>query len=692
MSTPRPYAPPPALFAAAILASAFLLFEVQPLIARIILPWFGGSAAVWGACMVFFQVALVAGYAYAHLVASRLRPRLQGVVHLALLAASLAALPVLPADSWKPATAGDPTWRILALLAAVVGLPYFLLSTTGPLVQAWFARAHPGRSPYRLYALSNLGSMLALLSYPLAVEPFLATRAQAHAWSAGYGLVVALVGALAAGLLRLPDAAPRVAPLPGARRPGARDRLGWFTLAAVPSVLLLAITHHLTQNISPMPFLWVVPLALYLLSFILAFAGDRWYRRAVFLPLAAALAAGMAWTLADEHKNTSIWILIPLFCAGLFAAAMACHGELARARPQPRHLTGYYLVISLGGAAGGVFVALLAPSLFPDYYELPLGLAALVAIVAWVVRREARAALPRRRALAAAAAAGLAAAGIVLALAWQRVEVASESVMMARNFYGTVRVLDSGSGEAAQRALLHGTINHGKQFLAPGRVAWPTTYYGPDSGVALAIAATRGDAPHRVGLVGLGTGTLTAYSRPGDLYRAYEINPLVARVAREQFRFLANAAGAVEVVIGDARLAMEGEPDQRYDVLALDAFSSDAIPVHLLTREAFATYLRHLRPGGVLALHISNRYLDLAPQVRSLAAHFGKHAVKVEADGDDAAGTYENTWVLVVDSPETLARLGLADAGAPLDGGAAVRVWTDDYSNLLGLARFRSRG
>ncbi|MCU0804689.1 MAG: fused MFS/spermidine synthase [Burkholderiales bacterium] len=691
MRAHRPYAPPFVLFAATILASAFLLFEVQPLIARVILPWFGGSAAVWTACMVFFQVTLLVGYAYAHVLVSRVRPRLQGVVHLALLAASLAALPILPSESWKPAVEGDPTGRILLLLFAVVGLPYFLLSTTGPLVQAWFARAHPEREPYRLYALSNFGSMVALLSYPLVIEPFMATRLQAYAWSAGYLVFALLVGTLAAGLLKLADPAPRVAALPGATKPRAAEKFAWFALAAVPSVLLLAITHHLTQNISPIPFLWVVPLALYLLSFILSFESDRWYRRWLFLPAALALAAGMAWTLSDTNKNTSIWLLIPLHCAGLFVAAMTCHGELARLRPQPRYLTAYYLMISLGGAAGGVFVGLLAPNMFPDYYELPLGLAALLAVAVWAVWRATRAALPRPKALGATAFAGVAAAAVVAMLVWQKAEVVADSVMMGRNFYGTVRVQESGAGESAQRMLLHGTINHGKQFIAPGRLSWPTTYYGPDSGVALAIAATRTDAPQRVGIVGLGTGTLTAYSRSGDAYRVYEINPLVDRVAREQFRYLANASGKVETVIGDARLSMEREPDQQYDVLAIDAFSSDAIPVHLLTREAFATYLRHVRPGGVLALHISNRYLDLAPVLQQLAGHFGKYALKIEADGDDAAGTYNTTWVLIADSPGALEAVGLASAGTPLDAEAAVRLWTDDYSNLLKLARFKSK-
>ena len=691
MSAPRPYAPPFVLFAATILASAFLLFEVQPLIARVILPWFGGSAAVWTACMVFFQVALLVGYAYAHFLSSRVRPRLQGIVHLTLLAASLAALPILPAESWKPVLEGDPTGRILLLLLAVVGLPYFLLSTTGPLVQAWFARAHPGHPPYRLYALSNFGSMLALLSYPLVVEPFMPTRLQAYAWSAGYVVFVLLVGTLAAGLLTLADAAPRVAPLPGARTPRSGDKFAWFALAAVPSVLLLAITHHLTQNISPIPFLWVVPLALYLLSFILSFESDRWYRRWVFLPAALALTAGMAWTLSDPNKNTTIWGLIPLYCAGLFAAAMTCHGELARLRPQPRYLTAFYLMISLGGAAGGVFVGLVAPNAFPDYYELPLGLLALLAVVGWAVWRAGNEALPKSRAIGATALVSVAGTAIAGLLVWQKVEVASDSVVMKRNFYGTVRVQESGAGESAQRMLLHGTINHGKQFIAPGRLAWPTTYYGPDSGVALAIAATRGDGPQRVGVVGLGTGTLTAYSRADDVYRVYEINPLVERVAREQFRYLANAAGTVEMVIGDARLSMEREPDQRFDVLAIDAFTSDAIPVHLLTREAFTTYLRHVRPGGLLALHISNRYLDLAPVVHQLAESFGKHALQVEADGDDAAGTYNTTWILIADSPAALAKLGLDRAGTPLESDTAVRLWTDDYSNLLRTARFKSK-
>lgn len=681
---------PFAAFGGTILLSAFLLFQIQPLIAKIILPWFGGSASVWTACLVFFQVALLLGYTYAHLVSTRLRPRVQGLLHIALVIASLAVLPVLPADSWRASVVGDPTTRILLLLLAVVGLPYFLLSTTGPLVQAWFARARPAETPYRLFALSNLGSMLALLSYPIVIEPFFRTHIQAFGWSAGYVMFAGLVVWIARGLVALPDAALERPQRRGERGPGLAAMLAWFVLAACPSVLLLAVTHHLTQNISPIPFLWILPLALYLLSFILCFESDAWYRRRVFPPAMVVLAAVIAWTLADENKNTNAYLLIPLYCAGLFAAAMMCHGELARMRPQPRHLTAFYLMISLGGAAGGVFVGLIAPRVFNGYHELSFGLSACLLIVVVVVYRGTREALPRFQSIGFTVIAGLSALNIALLLAFQSLDIARSSLFMGRNFYGVLRVVDSGFGAAGERALLHGTISHGKQLMAADKRDWPTTYYGPESGIALAIAGTRREHhAQRVGVVGLGTGTLAVYSQPGHRYRFYEINPLVAKIAQTHFRYLARARGATEIVLGDARFTLEREPDQGYDVLAVDAFSSDAIPVHLLTREAVATYFRHLRPGGVLAVHISNRYLDLEPVMLELAAHFGRAAVKVDSEEDRERGVLASTWVLFAETPAALAALGLAGAEEPLTSETRVRLWTDDFSNLFELARFR---
>jgi spermidine synthase len=378
--------------------------------------------------------------------------------------------------------------------------------------------------------------------------------------------------------------------------------------------------------------------------------------------------------------------LIPLFTLTLFVASMTCHGELARMRPAPRHLTAFFLMVSVGGAAGGAFVGLAAPRIFSSYLELRLGLVFWLVIMATVAYRHG----PAWRGRDALTAAVVAIAVGVAALLWhQSAAVAQDSKLIARNFYGTLRVVESGQGEDAYRAMLHGTISHGKQFLAPDRRDWATTYYAPESGVGRALHGLRNGAPQRVGMVGLGTGTLLSYARPGDVYRVYEINPLVVEVAHEYFGYLADAKGTVEIALGDARLTMEREVGQGYDLLVVDAFSSDSIPVHLLTREAFATYFRHVRPGGVVAVHISNRYLDLAPVVKQAAAHFGKRVVRVRNEDDYVRGVYSSTWLLLADSAEALARLRLDDAAESLDDVATVPLWTDQFSNVYELARWR---
>jgi SAM-dependent methyltransferase len=664
------------LYAATIFLSAFLLFQVQPLIARIILPWFGGTAAVWTVCMLFFQIVLLAGYVYSHAYI-RMQMRAQRLVHVALLAVALAMLPLAASSAWKPAGGEDPTWLIFGLLSSSVGLPYFMLSTTGPLAQAWYARSYQGAAPYRLFALSNLGSMLALVSYPLLIEPWLHLGQQTASWSAGFVLFALLCGALA---WRSRDIKAPLSPLENAGKPGAGLHLLWAGLAACASVLLLAFTSHMTLNIAAIPFLWVVPLALYLLSFVLCFDASGWYRRWLFLPLLAAGLAAVCVTLSQS--NPSIWILIPLYSATLFAACMVCHGELARSKPDPRYLTGFYLMLAVGGALGGVLVGLVAPNVFDELYELPIGMLALCPLVFAALYLDRSSILHGRGGKIAQ----LVLVGLTAALAYALLQDyranSADLRLSSRNFYGVLNVRDSGEGPEAMRTLAHGTIIHGKQFLEGERRDWPTTYYGKESGVALAIRGKGERGPLRVGVVGLGAGTLAAYGRPGDVYRFYDINAKVVEIARSEFSFLEDSRARVEIALGDARLSLEREPAQNFDVLALDAFSSDAIPVHLLTTEAFAVYLRQLRPDGILAVHISNRYLDLVPVVQQAARHHALELRQVENDDDDDAGVYRSDWMLLSASPSAFDGALLKDAGRVVDAVPGVRLWTDDYSDL----------
>jgi SAM-dependent methyltransferase len=668
------------LYAVTILVSAFLLFQVQPVIARMILPWFGGSAAVWTTCLLFFQSVLLLGYLYSHWLYKKLRPRAQMAAHMALLAVSAAVLPIWPAASWKPTGGDDPTLRILLLLLASVGLPYFLLATTGPLLQAWYGRRYRGAMPYRLYALSNAGSMFALVSYPVLFEPRLGTRHQALAWSWGYGVFILLCAATA--WMGRKDAGGEPPSAMAAAEPAARIFF-WIALPGCASILLMAITNHLTQNIAAIPFLWILPLSIYLLSFILCFESVWWYRRTLFLGLFAVAVGGMAYALSPEFQNTPVKVTIPFFAVGLFICCMVCHGELARLKPEPSRLTYFYVMIALGGALGGGFVALIAPRVFSGFYELPVGLAAcaLAALAVWRADPESGLGGPwQRPAPVGAVLLTLAVTGYLGLTIYGR---GHDARVMVRNFYGGLRVIDVAADDSEEpvRRLMHGTITHGEEYLKPEFQSRPTTYYGPNSGVGRAIRQDQEKGPVRVGVIGLGTGTLAAYGRGGDYFRFYDINPLVLRLANTEFHFLKLCKARVEVVLGDARLSLEREAPENFDVLAVDAFSSDAIPVHLLTREAMALYFRHLKPDGVLAVHVSNKHLNLKPVVKLAAAALGKDARVVDTE-DEPNDVFGSTWVLVTsaasffDAP--LTRMAVA---VPLPRN--MRMWTDDYSNLF---------
>ena len=679
------------LFALTVFVSAFLLFQVQPVITRAILPWFGGSAAVWTVCLLFFQVALLLGYLYSHCVITYLTMKQQKVLHIVLLIASLIFLPIIPRDALKPIGGEDPTLKILLLLTLTVGLPYFLLSTTGPLIQAWRAADErvTGKSisPYRLYALSNGGSMLALVSYPFLVEPWLGTRLQAIGWSLGYAVFVTLCS-LAAWRLKAPNkiSSPEPELESGGneefgsafeaveKKPAIGMQALWAGLAACSCTLLLAITTHLSENIAAIPFLWIAPLSLYLLCFIICFAGSEWRWSPAFLAFPALLIPAMAFALSSSYQNLEISVLIPLFSAGLFVCCTFCHGELARLRPSPRYLTNFYLMISLGGALGGVFVGAVAPRIFQGAYELPIGLSACALFAVALLYRKSD---PNFRDVTWFALL----VGVVILIfsfASQIGEERGAYRKIARNFYGVLKVKDDGE----IRRLVHGTITHGEQFVDPEKHMEPTSYYGRDSGVGLAIAEIKPKTGRRIGVIGLGTGTVAAYGTPGDTSRYYEINPLVAQIARTEFTFLKDCKGKAEVVLGDARLSLEREQPENFDVLAVDAFSGDAIPVHLLTKEAFALYFRHLKENGILAVHVSNRYLDLSPVVRKLSEEAGKEAIEVYSDGDEEQSLSTSLWVLVA-KKSRFKGTKIEAKGRPPGEKKGLRLWTDDYSNLF---------
>jgi hypothetical protein len=724
-------------FALTIFLSAFLLFQVQPLVSKRILPWFGGSPAVWTTCMLFFQLALLGGYVYAHLIATRLRGRRQVVVHLVVLGAAMMALPLLflplwLGGSWKPSSPDSPTWRIAGLLAATVGLPFFALSSTSPLVQRWFTLARPQGAVYRLYALSNVGSLLALLSFPVLMEPLLSTRTLAIAWAAGFAGFVLLcvwsgLGALRAGGVEQPvgaaqppsagDSLERQSQAMASAPPGAaagsqplEERvprpvwLLWLLLPACASIMLLALTNAMCQDVAVVPFLWVLPLGLYLLSFIICFDSEYWYYRPVFWPLMLGAIWYMGEHVLRAGAEADLAVQIGGLAIGLFACAMVCHGELVRLRPGPRRLTAFYLMVAAGGALGGVFVTLAAPLVFKTFVELHIGIGLTAAVTlsalgyhllyrtpaAWWAR-------PIRGLPAWLRWTGvsLAAAGLVALAGWlthlARTEQ-QEVVCTERNFYGVLRVLEYHPEDPEQHAfwLLHGRITHGVQYTGSLRRT-PVSYYGKETGLALALNDyLRTENGMHVWAIGMGTATLAAYGRHGDLYRFFEINSNVVDLTKNKgyFTYFTDSPAQCEIVMGDGRLSIEREPpDQRFDVLVLDAFTSDAIPVHLLTREAFEIYLRHMNPGGIIAVHISNRHLDLEPVVVGLADEFGLKRVRRESGSSAEDTEFTTDWILLTNNEAFLAKPEVRENAAPLP--ARPCYWTDDFSDLFTIIRWR---
>jgi hypothetical protein len=699
MTNPAPPVPTPArpasfaLYAATIFAGAFLLFQVQPLIAKFILPWFGGSPAVWTTCMLFFQVVLVAGYAYSHGALRRLRPRAQAVLHVGLLVLALAALPIVPGERWKPVTSADPTWRICGLLAVSVGLPYLLLASTGPLLQAWVARVSPATSPYRLYALSNLASLGALLTYPVLIEPVLSRRTQAVGWSVGFAAFAILSAACAvvAGRRRTGAAdpvTPATRPPIASRQPSKLDRLLWLLLPACGTLLLLATTNKICQEVAVIPFLWVVPLSIYLLTFVIAFDRPGWYRRALMLSLLPPAVAGVTLVMI-WGAGLSIGVQLGTYAAALFVACLICHGELSRLKPPAEGLTGYYLTLSAGGAAGGLFVALAAPLVFKTYFEFPLSLIVVGVLGAAVLFTDRTSRLYNGR----PSWAWLLIITVGMLLGYALIDAhggePGRVVAAARSFYGAISVVEREEEHTLVHTFLlrHGGITHGLQFANERQRREPTTYYGRSGGAGLVLDHFMPDAPRRIGAVGLGAGTLATYGRPADTFRFYEINPQVLDFAQQYFTFLKDSPAHIDHVLGDARLSLEREADQHFDVLILDAFNGDAIPTHLLTREAFDLYRRHLNPGGVIAVHITNQHLDLRPIVRAAAEHLGLGTLLVlDEQGGTGNALSTSAWMVLSRDRAFLAALPIRPF-SPAPEKIAPRLWTDDNSSLFPILR-----
>lgn len=673
-------------YAATLFVSAFLLFFVQPMIARFILPWFGGGTGVWSTCLLFFQGILLLGYLYAYGLSRWLGVREQAVLHSLLLLASIALLPL----SLNSASNGQqPTIELLWILARSLGLPCLLISASAPLLQHWFAQ-RPGMSPYRLYAVSNLGSLLGLVCYPLIIEPNLGLALQANSWSAGFVLLTA-GSLLCAGFVVGRHPTPTAAPMPKEASPSIAAMLVWVALSAAGVVLLLSITTELTTNLVPMPLLWVLPLGLYLATFIWSFATGKNMQRRRWLSLFCLLILPTLW-LPAATPIVGVWPSVLLSCSCLFAGCMVCHLELARLKPSKRFLSQFYLLLAFGGVVGGAFVNFAAPVIFDNYWELPIALFGILALAGLCSfrsndgpKRPNPLGLPQRSGTSMAVVALWMLAGTALAFfGTLPLRTQDGTVVAARSFYGRLRVVDTREEGEEQRTLIHGRIRHGSQYLSEERRSEPTLYFSRDSGVGLALQHASKQSDRHVGVIGLGIGTLASYGKDTDRFRFYELDPLVHDFANRYFSFLSDSAASIQTVIGDGRLSLAQEwasgHGNEFDILVVDAFNADAVPTHLLTREAFELYWQHLNDNGTLALNITNTFLQLAPMIAAQAKHLDKQAVLIRTGASEQTPS-GSTWILLTDDGHLLTNPAVQAASTPMP--APGELWTDDYSNVL---------
>ncbi len=700
------------LYALSILTGAFLVFQIQPIAGKYLLPYFGGGASVWTACMFFFQTMLLAGYGYAHVLTTHVSPRRQPALHGLLLLASLPLLPLSFLIDGSALSTSSPGPLIWMVLLVSIGFPFVMLASTAPLVQRWSSLTRPGHSPYRLYALSNAGALLALVTYPFLIEPLVSLNGQTVVWSIGYAIFVLVTGAVCAHVWsrRIPVAET----VRNEREPaGAKghanrwtllDALLTIVLSACGVVMLLAITSQMTQNVAPVPFLWILPLVGFLFSYIVCFSGQRWYDRTIWGSLFLVAAS----TLIVLDFFASSFAIIPVIVAYhlvLFCICMVCHGELYRLRPNPRRLSTYYLLIALGGALGGAFVSIAAPMLFTRYWEGLISVFIIYLVLGVAVLRRTRSTTGITLPGPAAGSKlerwvhGLFVAGWIGGIVLFPTVVMSigslagqHDIASVRNFYGLLSVRDRTNDDMPRRVLVDGTTIHGFQLLDDSRHSVPTSYYARDTGIGLVLERIGQRPSHlNAGFIGLGTGTLAAYGRVSDVYRFYELNPAVANLAQEYFSFLGESAATVDIVLGDGRISLAREYDQsgsrEYDVLVVDAFSSDSIPVHLLTLEAQRLYWRHLKTDGVLAFHVTNNYVDLAPVIANVAAELGKQALLVRTAAETGVTSVAD-WMVVSNDPWPIPGAGTNGIIAtPMQARPGTRTWTDNYSDLLGIVR-----
>lgn len=710
---------PVVVFAAAIFSGAFLLFLVQPMVGKRILPWFGGGPGVWTVCLMFYQASLFLGYLYAHGLVRFFPARAQWGIHALVLGAALALLPVLPSDLWRPDGASDPGGSIVTLLLANVFVPFLALAATGPLLQAWFARGFPDRSPYPLFAVSNTGSFVALFLFPFVMEPFLPLERSGEFWSIGYLGAAALI--LVAGALTLrggrPDqteAAPLVADEERSQKRG--DAWLWVGLSACAVVLLMAMTNRLCMDVTSIPFLWVLPLGLYLLTFILCFGSERAYKRSLWivLSLLALFVYHFIWfwlpgPSATSRLLKSILVQVPLLAMTLFSVCMLLHGELYRIRPPARSLTSFYLAVSGGGALGGLFVGGVAVWIFNDYHELVTGYLFALVLIFWILARDPQSWMhwrgPHWRIILVF---GLS----VAVVGYSMVRTLHEPeglIRKERSFFGVARIVDIEGDRPGldRRVLRHGTTVHGVQLLDEKLRGQPIGYYGVVTGIGMALAQRSKASPYRLGVLGLGAGTLAAYGRETDEFRFYEIDPVVVEMAGREghFTYLEDSSADIEVVLGDARLSLQRELDsfgsQDFDLLVIDCFSSDSLPVHLLTKQALELYRAHLAPDGLLAFHISNRFFDLEPIIYRLASELDLSALTIKNQNAGIRLATRSWWVFLSPDPRSIMSLRafaknqkqsagenahkITIRSQPGNRNQITPLWTDDYSSLMSI-------
>ena len=660
---------------------------------------------VWTTCMLFFQVVLVTGYSYAYILA-RLELKQQFIVHLILLCAAIALLPITPDSSWKPTDSENPTTRILLLLLVHVGLPYFMLSSTAPLIQSWYSKFCPGKQTYRLYALSNFGSLLALLSYPFLVETNFDSPSQGQLWSYLFWFLVFIFINLIFQLWRTKNSGPAKAEhlqvLSENNTKASDDSTGlqklmWILLPAWASMLLLTFTNFICQDIAVIPFLWVVPLSIYLLTFIISFDHARWYHRGifswitVFLIVSVSLfVVGQEWQILERLEIELPELEYDFVLEGityliiLFTSCMLCHGELVRLKPRPEFLTSFYLMIATGGAVGGLLVAVIFPQLFSTFYEIKLGLVGCFLIPVFLILK------PLRNKWGFGILLLLLIPSGFLVLKANFGTFNPDIIVSKRNFYGVLHVEEKSKDNQNhhRRELYHGRVMHGFQLLEPIKKFMPTSYYVDKSGLGKLMQYYPRDNPLRIGVIGLGVGTISVYGEKGDYFRYYEINPQVIEIAKQQFSYLENSHAELDIILGDARLSMENEANQSFDIVVIDAFSGDSIPIHLLTLEAFETYRRHLKENGVIAAHITNRHLDLRPVIQDIADEFNMTTLTIVREDSGKLTEEYSEWMLLSDDNEFLMHKKLQERAYDEEIKENKRVWTDNYNNLFEIFYF----